>query len=62
MKLLIDTNVILDIIFNRKGCEAAINLFKRAEQKLRNWFNGGGSEKWITELSNEELFSLLRLE
>ena len=22
---------------------------------------GSGSEKWITELSNEELFSLLRL-
>ena len=23
---------------------------------------GSGSEKWITELSNEDLFSLLRLE
>ena len=41
MKLLIETNVILDIICNRKGCEAAINLFKRAEQDIMEAFEKG---------------------
>ena len=29
MKLLIDTNVILDMIFGRRGCEASMELFKK---------------------------------
>lgn len=28
MKFLIDTNVILDMVFERKGCETAIDLFR----------------------------------
>lgn len=54
MKLLIDTNVILDIIFNRKGCEAAINLFKRAEQDR--------SSIYITASVVTDLFYIIRKE
>ena len=50
----IDTIVILDIIFNRKGCEAAINLFKRAEQDR--------SSIYITASVVTDLFYIIRKE
>ena len=44
----------LDIIFNRKGCEAAINLFKRAEQDR--------SSIYITASVVTDLFYIIRKE
>lgn len=35
MKLLIDTNVILDMVFERKGCNTAIKLFQEIENSCR---------------------------
>lgn len=32
MKLLIDTNVILDIVFKRNDCEISMKLFKKAKE------------------------------
>lgn len=30
MKLLIDTNVILDMVFHRKGCDDSMKLFRKS--------------------------------
>lgn len=32
MKLLIDTNVILNMVFNRKDCEISMELFRKAKE------------------------------
>ncbi len=31
MRLLIDTNVILDMVFKRNGCDIAMELFRRVK-------------------------------
>lgn len=54
MKLLIDTNVILDMIFNRKGCEDSVKLFRKAEQ--------GGNGTYITASAVTDLFYIIRKE
>lgn len=54
MKLLIDTNVILDMIFNRKGCEDSMRLFRKAEQD--------GSITYITASVVTDLFYIIRKE
>lgn len=54
MRLLIDTNVILDIIFNRKGCETAINLLKKIEQEE--------GSAYITASAVTDLFYIIRKE
>lgn len=54
MRLLIDTNVILDMIFNRKGCETAISLFKKIEQE--------GKTSYITASAVTDLFYIIRKE
>jgi predicted nucleic acid-binding protein len=38
MKLLIDTNVILDLIFHRVGCEDSMSLFRKAAQEESSVF------------------------
>lgn len=54
MKLLIDTNVILDMIFKRKNCDSSVRLF----QKIRLW----KMEAWITASSVTDLFYIIRKE
>jgi predicted nucleic acid-binding protein len=54
MKLLIDTNVILDLIFHRVGCEDSKCLFRRAEQD--------GSSAFITASIATDLFYIIRKE
>lgn len=54
MRLLIDTNVILDMIFNRKGCENAASLFRKIEQEE--------STPYITASAVTDLFYIIRKE
>jgi predicted nucleic acid-binding protein len=54
MKLLIDTNVILDMIFNRKGCADCMSLFRKAEHD--------GSSTYITASIVTDLFYIIRKE
>ena len=42
--------------------EEKIDQMIHSKKELAENVIGPGSEEWITELSNEELFSLLRLE
>ena len=37
MKLLIDTNVLLDLIFKRSGYDNSIKLFKKIREKASGW-------------------------
>jgi predicted nucleic acid-binding protein len=54
MKLLIDTNVILDLIFHRVGCEDAKCLFRKAEREE--------SVVFITASIATDLFYIIRKE
>jgi predicted nucleic acid-binding protein len=54
MKLLIDTNIILDIIFNRKGCEDSMSLFRKAERD--------GTNTYITASMVTDLFYIIHKE
>ena len=54
MKILIDTNVILDMLFNRKGCEDAKKVFLKSEtDENRNY---------ITASAVTDLFYIIRKE
>lgn len=54
MKILIDTNVILDMLFNRKGCEDAKKVFLKLEtDENRNY---------ITASAVTDLFYIIRKE
>ena len=48
MKLLIDTNVILDMVFRRKGCDDSMKLFR----KIKDY----GYVAYITASSVTDLF------
>ncbi len=48
MKLLIDTNVILDMVFHRKGCDDSMKLFR----KIKDY----GYVAYITASSVTDLF------
>lgn len=52
MKLLIDTNVILDMVFHRKGCDDSMKLFR----KIRDY----GHAAYITASSVTDLFYIIR--
>lgn len=52
MKLLIDTNVILDMVFHRKGCDDTMRLFRKIKD------NGYGA--YITASSVTDLFYVIR--
>lgn len=52
MKLLIDTNVILDMVFHRKGCGDSMKLFR----KIRD----NGYAAYITASSVTDLFYITR--
>lgn len=54
MRLLIDTNVILDMIFKRKNCDSSVRLF----QKIREW----EIEAYITASSVTDIFYIIRKE
>ncbi len=52
MKLLIDTNVILDMVFHRKGCDDSMKLFR----KIKDY----GYVAYITASSVTDLFYITR--
>ena len=52
MKLLIDTNVILDMVFRRKGCDDSMKLFR----KIKDY----GYVAYITASSVTDLFYITR--
>ena len=54
MNLLIDTNVILNMAFNRSGCEDAVLLFKRIRD--------GKNRAFITASTVTDLFYIIRKE
>lgn len=54
MRLMIDTNVILDMIFKRKGCENTLSLFRKIEQEK--------SVPYITASAVTDLFYIIRKE
>lgn len=54
MKLLIDTNVILDMVFQRKGCDDSIRLFRQ--------INDSGNAAYISASSVTDLFYIIRKE
>lgn len=54
MKLLIDTNVILDMVFLRKGCEDSMKLFRKIREN--------GDSACITASSVTDLFYIIRKE
>lgn len=54
MELLIDTNIILDIVFGRKGYEESLKLFRIMESK--------GFRAYITSSSVTDLFYIIRKE
>lgn len=51
MKLLIDTNVILDMVFHRKGCGDAMKLFRKIKDN--------GDAAYITASSVTDLFYVI---
>lgn len=55
-----------DVMVHKFVCqgtiEEKIDAMLASKRELAENVIGSGSENWITELSNEELFSLLRLE
>lgn len=55
-------NVIVHKVVSRGTIEEKIDAIIHSKKELAENVIGSGSEKWITDLSNEELFSLLRLE
>lgn len=54
MKLLIDTNVILDMVFGRNGCETSMELFRRTREI--------GAAAYVTASSVTDLFYIIRKE
>lgn len=54
MKLLIDTNVILDMVLKRKNCEISMELFRR--------IRAFGLEAYITASAVTDLFYIIRKE
>ncbi len=52
MKLLIDTNVILDMVFHRKGCDDSMKLFR----KIKDY----GYAAYITASSVTDIFYITR--
>lgn len=52
MKLLIDTNVILDMVFHRKGCDDSMKLFRKIKDN--------GYAAYITASSVTDLFYITR--
>ncbi len=54
MELLIDTNAILDMVFQRKGCENAKKLFQKIIEN--------GHRAYITATSVTDLFYIIRRE
>ena len=47
---------------NKEEIEEKIDAIINSKKELAENVIGSGGEKWITDLNNEELFSLLRLE
>ncbi len=54
MKLLIDTNVILDMVFLRNGCDNSMKLFRKIREN--------GDSAYITASSVTDLFYIIRKE
>lgn len=54
MKLLIDTNVILDMVLKRRDCNIAMELFRKAKET--------GANVYITASSVTDLFYIIRKE
>lgn len=54
MKLLIDTNVILDMVFQRNGCDISMKLFRKIREN--------GDSACITASSVTDLFYIIRKE
>ena len=55
-------DVMVHKLVSQGTIEEKIDQMIHSKKELAENVIGPGSEKWITELSNEELFSLLRLE
>lgn len=54
MKLLIDTNVILDMVFKRSGCDISMELFRKVKET--------GASAYITASSVTDIFYIIRKE
>lgn len=54
MKLLIDTNVILDMVLNRSSCDISMELFRKIKET--------GASAYITASSVTDIFYILRKE
>ncbi|MBD5495124.1 MAG: PIN domain-containing protein [Lachnospiraceae bacterium] len=54
MKLLIDTNVILDMVFKRGGCDIAMEMFRKVKEI--------GASAYITASSVTDIFYIIRKE
>lgn len=54
MKLLIDTNVILDMVFKRKGCDISMELFRKARET--------DTSTYITASTVTDIFYIIRKE
>ncbi len=54
MRLLIDTNVILDMVFKRSGCDMSIELFRHIKEV--------GASAFITASSVTDIFYIIRKE
>ncbi len=54
MKLLIDTNVILDMVLNRSSCDISMQLFRKIKEI--------GASAYITASSVTDIFYILRKE
>lgn len=54
MKLLIDTNVILDMVFKRSGCDISMELFRKVKEI--------GASAYITASSVTDIFYIIRKE
>ncbi len=54
MKLLIDTNVILDMVFKRSGCDVSMKLFRKIKET--------GASAYITASSVTDIFYIIRKE
>ena len=54
MKLLIDTNVILDMVLKRSGCDISMELFRKVKET--------GASAYITSSSVTDIFYIIRKE
>ena len=54
MKLLIDTNVILDMVFKRSGCDISMELFRKVKET--------GARAYMTASSVTDIFYIIRKE